>query len=198
MDLMMDRAKLPLRMSYRAVGSSTGQAEFKGGDNFAPNNDFGSGDIPISTEDYNALTAAGVEFVHLPIVLGAISLFHSVPNVSTVPGQGLNLTACVIARIFKREITTWDHEDVQAMNPNLNLPSENYPITVAHRVLGSSSTASVTEVRCFPTVCGGDHTMSLFCWFADTFFPPFHHYHSPVFASNVSSRMACRACGQYD
>ena len=117
------------------------------GANFIPVNDFGSGDIPISTEEYNSLTGAGVEFVHLPIVLGAISLFHSVPNVSTEPGQGLNLTACVISRIFKRDIVTWDDEDIVAMNPNLDLPSADYPITVAHRVLGSSSTASVTAVR---------------------------------------------------
>jgi len=154
MDQIMDRVKIPLRMTYRAVGSSTGQAEFIGrsndttGANFVPDNDFGSGDIPISTDDYNTLTSAGVEIVQLPIVLGAISLFHSVPNVSAEPGQGLNLTACVIARIFKRDITTWDHEDVVALNPNLDLPSADYPITVAHRVLGSSSTASVTQVCC--------------------------------------------------
>ena len=131
MDQFMERAKWPIKMTYRAVGSSTGQAEFIGAStNGLPDNDFGSGDIPISTDDYNNLTAAGVEFVHLPIVLGAISLFHSVPNISAEPGLGLNLTACVIARIFKRDITTWDNEDIVAMNPNLKLPSEGYPITV--------------------------------------------------------------------
>ena len=146
MQQIMDRTKGAVRLTYRAVGSSTGQAEFIGADNdYTPYNDFGSGDIPISTEDYNALTTAGVEFVHLPVVLGAISLFHSVPGVSREDGKGLNLTACVIARIFKRDITTWDDPDVLTLNSGLVLPSEGYPINVAHRVHGSSSTDSVTQ-----------------------------------------------------
>lgn len=148
----MQRAKIPLHMTYRAVGSSTGQSEFMasgpmGTDTSVPSNDFGSGDIPISTEDYNTLTSQGIEIVQLPIVMGAISLFHSIPNVPDGVG-GLNLTSCLIARIFKREIRIWDHDDIVAINPNLKdkLPSSNYAITVAHRNLGSSSTASITQV----------------------------------------------------
>jgi len=150
MDQIMDRIKIPTRMTYRAVGSSTGQKEFKGvtvgSQEYVPTNDFGSGDIPISTDDYNNFTAAGIEIVHLPVVLGAISLFHSVPNVGQGK-QGLNLTSCIIAKIFKREITTWDHDEIKSKNPRLSflLPRPDFPIQVAHRKLGSSSTASVTQ-----------------------------------------------------
>eukprot|EP00567_Pseudictyota_dubia_P004827 CAMPEP_0197449192 /NCGR_PEP_ID=MMETSP1175-20131217/20314_1 /TAXON_ID=1003142 /ORGANISM="Triceratium dubium, Strain CCMP147" /LENGTH=503 /DNA_ID=CAMNT_0042981225 /DNA_START=37 /DNA_END=1548 /DNA_ORIENTATION=+ len=147
MQNFMDRAKKPLHLTYRAVGSSTGQKEFIGADNNdVPFNYFGSGDIPISTDNYNALEGKGIGIVHLPFVLGAISLFHNVPGVPD-GAAGLNLTSCLLSKIFKREITIWDDAEILAINPNLSdmLPSTNFPIKVARRVHGSSSTASVTE-----------------------------------------------------
>merc|ERR1740139_1155372 len=53
---MKDQAKLPLHLTYRAVGSTTGQFEHLGVDNpstnsFEPYSYFGSGDIPISAAD---------------------------------------------------------------------------------------------------------------------------------------------------
>ena len=151
MQQFMDRAKLPLHMTYRAVGSSTGQAEFKGnsvdGVGNTPSNDFGAGDIPISTGDYNELVNAGVEFVQLPFVMGAVSVFHGIPGVPDGSG-GLNLTPCLLARIFAREITEWDDTEITDINPGLaeKLPSAGYAINVARRRLGSSSTASITTV----------------------------------------------------
>ena len=51
MDLMTERTSTPLKTSYRAVGSSTGQHEFVGDDSFSSYADFGSGDVPLSEED---------------------------------------------------------------------------------------------------------------------------------------------------
>ena len=87
--------------------------------------------------------------MHLPVVLGAISLFHSVPNVPQGEGGGgLNLTGCIIARIFKREIKDWLHPDITEINANLRklAGTSSVPITVARRILGSGSTSSVTKV----------------------------------------------------
>ena len=137
MDKIMTQAKIPIKMTYRAVGSSTGQAEFVG-DEVLPDNHFGSGDIPLSDEDFNKFPAGSV--LHLPIVLSAISFFHSVPT----GGEKLNLTPCVLAKILNRDITDWTSAEILELNPNLNLPGP-YPITVAHRVKGSSSTASITQ-----------------------------------------------------
>lgn len=150
MDQMMARSKVPLRMTYRAVGSSTGIFEFVGVNHTADfaykaYNDFGSGDIPVPSDDYEALRARGSEVVHFPFVLGAISLFHSIPGFSNDDDNGLNLTSCDIAKIFKREILYWDDDAIQKDNPNLKVPYKNYPIKVAHRRKGSSSTASFTE-----------------------------------------------------
>jgi ABC-type phosphate transport system substrate-binding protein len=149
LDQFMDRIKVPTRLTYRAVGSITGQEEFKG-DNSNFNNsliDFGSGDIPFSTEDYNNLTNAGVEIVHLPILFGAISFFHSVPGITEELGDGLQLDSCLLAKIFRRNITNWGDDEILALNPNKTEElSANYPITVAHRFLGSSSTYGITKV----------------------------------------------------
>ena len=145
MSSFMDMTKVPIRLTYRAVGSSVGQSEFLGADLFGassvePFNDFGSGDIPMSKSKHHVLKQEGIEMVHLPYVLGAISLFHNIPNVPDGPG-GLNLTSCVIAQIFGRKITTWDDPAIIKLNENLAtlLPRKNFPIKVARRVHGSSS-----------------------------------------------------------
>lgn len=72
-------------------------------------------------------------------------MFHSVPGVPD-GSAGLNLTACTLAKIFKRDIIYWDDAEILALNPNLSQSlSKDYPITVARRISGSSSTASITE-----------------------------------------------------
>lgn len=163
MDTMMKQSKLPIRMTYRGVGSSTGQAEFMGDAGMNPFNDFGSGDIPFSEADFNKFTPGTV--LHLPVFLGAISFFHSVP----LGDSELKLNPCLLARIFSRDITTWDHEDILAINPGLSLPKD-YPINVAHRVLGSSSTASITQYlhQTCPEHWGDDLVGSIINWPADT------------------------------
>ena len=142
MSSFMDMTKIPIRFTYRAVGFSVGQSEFIGANDTAallaqPYNDFGLGDIPLSSSKYDALKEECIEMVHLPYVMGAISLFHNIPNVPDRP-SGLNLTSCVIAQIFGRKITTWDDPAIIKLNKNLEtlLPRANFPIKVAMRVQG--------------------------------------------------------------
>eukprot|EP00586_Coscinodiscus_wailesii_P015525 CAMPEP_0172494190 /NCGR_PEP_ID=MMETSP1066-20121228/39669_1 /TAXON_ID=671091 /ORGANISM="Coscinodiscus wailesii, Strain CCMP2513" /LENGTH=424 /DNA_ID=CAMNT_0013264939 /DNA_START=171 /DNA_END=1445 /DNA_ORIENTATION=- len=170
MSQIMDRSKVPVRMTYRAVGSGTGIDEFVGEDNnFAPYNDFGSGDIPMPSLDYANLKDNGIEMLHLPFVLGAISVFHSIPGV----GDGeLKLTGCTLAKIFKRSIKYWDDEEILELNPGLDkvLPNADYPINVARRVKGSSSTASVTQYlkEACPEEWPDDLVGKLIDWESDT------------------------------
>ena len=49
-----------------------------------------------------------------------------------------------MAKILNRDITDWSDSEIIELNPDLSLPSP-YPITVAHRVQGSSSTKSITQ-----------------------------------------------------
>jgi len=80
----------------------------------------------------------------VPYVLGAISVFHSVPGVESGSG-GLNMTGCLLSQIFRRDITTWDHPSILRFNPGLQGVPAGTPISVVRRVHGSSSTASFTE-----------------------------------------------------
>ena len=125
-------------MTYRAVGSGTGQAEFVGQaeDSYKSYNHFGSGDIPMTAENYKTLTDNGRTMLHVPFAIGAVSFFHSVPGLDMGHNK-LNLTGCLLAQIFQLNITTWSdpgEADVAMMKRCQALP---FPI--ASRLIRFSS-----------------------------------------------------------
>eukprot|EP00747_Dinoflagellata_sp_TGD_P051967 gnl/TRDRNA2_/TRDRNA2_147641_c0_seq1.p1 gnl/TRDRNA2_/TRDRNA2_147641_c0~~gnl/TRDRNA2_/TRDRNA2_147641_c0_seq1.p1 ORF type:complete len:904 (+),score=158.83 gnl/TRDRNA2_/TRDRNA2_147641_c0_seq1:98-2809(+) len=146
MEILQSRTKEELRMSYRAVGSSTGQKEFVGqaSNSYKAYNDFGAGDIPMSSSRFASLSSSSParQMVHVPFSLGAIAIFHSVPA-AEVGAAGLKLSPCVLAKIFSGQITTWDHAEILSDNPSLDVPPGT-KIQVGHRRLGSSSTGGVS------------------------------------------------------
>jgi len=170
MSIFEARAKPAVKMSYRAVGSGTGQYEFIGKDNsYNPySQDFGSGDIPIGSTDHAALLNAKKDIMHVPFQMGAMSIFHNIPGLAKSGVGALKVDACIIAKIFKRVITTWDHAEIKALNADITLPSQN--IVVFHRVLGSSTTAGITtylNAAC-PDVWTSDLVGKTITWPADT------------------------------
>lgn len=94
----MSTRQLPLHMSYRAVGSSSGMAEFVGqpSNGYEPYTHFGAGDIPITGELYNALQASASPtktLLHIPIALGCVpakphvtSVFRGCPAATRMNG----------------------------------------------------------------------------------------------------------------
>ena len=145
MGLLEARANPAIHASYRAVGSGTGQFEFMGADQgYAAFNDFGSGDMPFSTEDRQTLLDNGVTVLHVPFNLGAMSFFHNVPD-STLPDSGLFLDACTIADIFKAVITTWDHDDIMALG---FMGGNAYASTaLVAKAMGKARAAPATNLR---------------------------------------------------
>mmetsp|Transcript_18373 Transcript_18373/g.39525 ORF Transcript_18373/g.39525 Transcript_18373/m.39525 type:complete len:508 (-) Transcript_18373:827-2350(-) len=156
-DILEARNKEATHITYRAVGSSTGQMEFLGNPldatdpdsldsnnftDFKPVNDFAAGDIPMRSDRYDKLAPTGRAMVHVPFALGAIGVFHSVPKAALGTAGKLSLTACDLAGIFTGAITSWSHPDIVDQNPGMTAAA---PIKVAHRVKGSSSTAGFTE-----------------------------------------------------
>jgi phosphate ABC transporter phosphate-binding protein len=133
METLEERLGMPLLMTYRAVGSSTGQKEF-----LARASDFGASEVALSAEQQATYNEP---HLHIPHVIGAISIFHNVP--SDEAGDALNITPEVLAKIFQRDIKTWDHAEIKALNPKLNVPA-GQKIKVVHRVKGSSSTSLTT------------------------------------------------------
>ena len=151
MEELTARSKLPLRLTYRSVGSSIGLEEFK--NNFDPlmsASNFGSGEIPLASEDWQRFREENVTVLQLPTLYGAVSFFHSVPET-----PNLNLTSCLLARIFMRDIKDWAHPDIREINPGLTKLFErdetdslgaSMRIRVARREEGSSNTNAITQV----------------------------------------------------
>jgi ABC-type phosphate transport system substrate-binding protein len=116
--------KLPNWTTYRSTSSGPGQAEFMGNITH-PFIHFASSDYPLPKEKYDVLKNAGKEIIHLPVLTGAIGIFHSVPLLKHEDQHvalDLNLTSCLVARIYKGEIEDWNHPDIVAINPNFDLP----------------------------------------------------------------------------
>ena len=97
MDKIEARSKFPMHMTYRGIGSSSGQAEFSNDQKITY---FGSGDIPLKKEIYDSLSPTET-VLQLPVFVGAVSFFHNVPDTPT-----LNLTACALAKI-SNSIRAW-------------------------------------------------------------------------------------------
>ena len=127
---------------FPTSGSSTGQKDFK-----ANQNHFGAGDIPFKEADHKTISdtiannGQNKPFFHIPFQLGAIGIFHSVPDSA---GKKVELDACTLAKIFSRTIKYWDHEDIKKLNPTLNIPA-NQAIKVSTRTKGSSSTSLTSQ-----------------------------------------------------
>ena len=96
-------------------------------------NHFGAGDIPMTASRFNALRTAGRTMVHVPFAMGGIGVFFNIPGSPSV-----ELTGCLLAKIFSRQITHWNDAEITALNPDLTYSGE---IKVVHRVHGSSSTS---------------------------------------------------------
>lgn len=160
-----EQIKLPSRFSYRAVGSVTGIEEHLGrvvscedwdycvaDDSALPYTDFGAGDNPIGKEDWLAYFSE-FSFLQLPFVLSAFSFYYNIPGLPTKEGYGLNLTSCLLARIFDGDISNWNHPDIEEINPTLiSLHNDNdasttstFPIFVSRSHLGSRSTNAITN-----------------------------------------------------
>ena len=127
---------------FPTSGSSTGQKDFK-----ANQNHFGAGDIPFKEADHKAISdtiannGQNKPFFHIPFQIGAIGIFHSVPDSA---GKKVELDACTLAKIFSRTIKYWDHEDIKKLNPTLNIHA-NQAIKVSTRTKGSSSTSLTSQ-----------------------------------------------------
>jgi phosphate transport system substrate-binding protein len=117
------------KVTYNATGSGTGKKDF--GSNL---NDFAGTDSLVKDTDG---PAAG-SFLYVPTVAAPITVSYNLSGVDK-----LQLSPETLARIFQREIKTWDDAAIKADNPGVNLPGKN--ITVAHRSDGSGTTSNFTK-----------------------------------------------------
>jgi len=118
-------------VNYAAVGSGAGVAQFTAG-----TTNFAASDPPLKDSEEAALKKGAP--VHIPTVLGAITVSYNLPGVKT----GLKLDGKAIANIFLGKIKSWNDPAIGKLNPGVKLPST--AITVVHRSDSSGTTAGFT------------------------------------------------------
>jgi phosphate transport system substrate-binding protein len=121
--------KTGAKVGYTAVGSTTGIKDMSE-DRMA----FGCTDAPMTKNQMDKAPTA----IHVPLVMGAVVPIYNIPDV-----KGLHLNGDVLARIYLGEITTWDHDDIKALNKDATLPKEK--IGTVRRADGSGTTYIFTS-----------------------------------------------------
>jgi len=121
-----------VRINYQSIGSGGGIRQFAEG-----TVDFGATDGPMTDQQ---IAAAKGNVVHIPTVLGAVSVTYNLPSVSQAE---LNFDGGLLADIFLGRITRWNHTRIAALNPGVTLPAED--IIVVHRSDGSGTTFIFTD-----------------------------------------------------
>ncbi|UJS03546.1 phosphate ABC transporter substrate-binding protein PstS [Cylindrospermopsis raciborskii] len=125
------RKKHPeLKVNYQAIGSGGGIRQ-----TIAGTVDFGASDAAMK-DDEIAKVKNGVILV--PTAGGAVSVVYNLPGVNR-----LRLSRKTLPDIFSGKITNWDHQQIKADNPGVNLP--NQPIRFAVRADGSGTTFIFTN-----------------------------------------------------
>jgi len=126
------KEKVGTTVNYQGIGSGGGIAQFTEG-----TVDFGASDAAMDDEEMAAAEKKG-QPVHVPTVLGGVTVSYNVPGVD----KGLKLDGTTIADIFLGKVKKWNDPAIATLNDGVDLPDEN--ITVCHRSDESGTTANFT------------------------------------------------------
>lgn len=124
-----------LTVSYNAIGSGDGRAEFLNGDT-----SFAGSDAALDEEELaqSAEVCNGGSAFDLPIYISPIAVGFNLEGVDE-----LNLSPENIAKIFDGKITKWNDEALVADNPDADLPDAQ--IIPVHRSDDSGTTENFTD-----------------------------------------------------
>ena len=120
-------------VNYQGVGSGGGIAQFSAG-----TVDWGATDAPMKPDEEATAKKKG-DPVHIPTVLGAVTVSYNVSGVD----KGLKLDGETIANIFLGKIKKWNDPAIAQVSGNSSLPSKD--ITVCHRSDESGTTKNFTQ-----------------------------------------------------
>jgi len=116
-------------INYGGGGSGKGRTDLQGGIV-----DFAGTDATVSAAEAPKYKGP---YLYFPTVAAPITVSYHLSGV-----EGLQLSAPTIAKIFERQIKTWNASEIAADNPGVKLPST--AITVAHRSDSSGTTSNFT------------------------------------------------------
>jgi len=112
-------------INYQGVGSGAGISALEG-----KTVDFAASDAPLQAADIAKAPSA----LTVPMTIGAVTVAYNIPGVKS----NLHLTGQVISDIFSGNVTTWNNPEIQSLNSNVTLPTNN--ILVVHRSDSSGTT----------------------------------------------------------
>lgn len=116
-------------INYQGIGSGGGIEQFT-----KMTVDFGASDAPMKDEEIaRAEEASGAKVLHIPTVMGAVTVVYNLPGV-----QELKLDPATLAGIFLGKITKWNDGALASLNPGVSLPDR--AIQVVHRSDSSGTT----------------------------------------------------------
>jgi len=121
------------RVNYSPIGSGAGIRQFTAG-----LVGFGASDAGMSQKEIAKLPSAYGGVLLLPMTAGVIVLSYNVPGLA----EPIRLSRLAYIKIFQRQITNWNDEEIAKHNPGLALPDQN--ITVVTRADSSGTTYAFT------------------------------------------------------
>ncbi len=124
-------------VSYDAVGSGGGREQFLSGAT-----QFAGSDAALKEDELATATdrCFGGEAIEVPLYISPIAVIYNLPGVDT---EHLQLSAETLAKIFNREITTWNDPAIAAENEGVELPAT--AIIPVNRSDESGTTENFTE-----------------------------------------------------
>jgi phosphate ABC transporter phosphate-binding protein len=108
-DAYYNKTDNKVMVNYGGGGSGAGITQIK-----ERHVDFAASDAPLSAED-----SSTYGLVHIPETLGAVVVAYNEPSI-----QNLRLDGPTMARIFMKNITTWNDPAIAALNTGIDLPSD--------------------------------------------------------------------------
>jgi phosphate transport system substrate-binding protein len=124
------KIKANIQINYQSIGSGGGIRQYT-----VKTVDFGATDAPLTAQQF----ANATNTLHIPETIGGVVPTYNLPNIAS----GLRFSGAVLADIFLGKITKWNDTLLQALNPSVNLPSQD--IIVVHRSDGSGTTFVWTD-----------------------------------------------------
>jgi phosphate transport system substrate-binding protein len=122
------------QINYQAIGSGGGISEFTQGVV-----DFGATDAPMSsTEQAAAQAGQGSVVLHIPMIIGAVTILYNEPGI-----KNLRLDGPTLANIYLGKIKKWNDPAIKALNPGVSLPSD--PIQPVERADSSGTSYAFTS-----------------------------------------------------
>lgn len=118
-------------INYQSIGSGGGVKQFS-----EKTVDFGATDAPLTKTE----TMNNPDAVHIPETIGSVVVAYNIPS---IPDKGLKLTGQILAEVFLGKITKWNDPQIQEINQDKSLPSDD--IIVVHRSDGSGTTFVWTD-----------------------------------------------------